>query len=57
MFSALLTLRSFVGNFVEILAEFDGLFSILNYVDEVPDEAFQARGAGRKKVNLIINEL
>ncbi|HKX63056.1 MAG TPA: hypothetical protein VJS65_14450 [Verrucomicrobiae bacterium] len=38
----LLTFRSFVGNFVahfvENLAEFDGLFSNINRVDEVPDE-------------------
>ncbi|HKX60604.1 MAG TPA: hypothetical protein VJS65_02150, partial [Verrucomicrobiae bacterium] len=38
VFSVLLTFRSFVGNFVENLAEFDGLFSNINRVDEVPDE-------------------
>jgi len=31
-------LLAFVGNFVESLAEFDGLFSNINRVDKVPDE-------------------
>ena len=31
-------LLAFVGNFVENRAEFDGLFSNINRVDEVPDE-------------------
>ena len=62
LFGVFFVFRHFVGNFrrecfVENLAEFDRLFSNINCVDEVFDEAFQARGAGRKKVNLIINEL
>ena len=31
-------LKCFVVNFVENLAEFDGLFLNINRVDEVPDE-------------------
>ena len=38
VFSAPFRISSLRGNFVEILAEFDGLFSNINRVDEVPDE-------------------
>jgi len=34
----LFVFRHFVGNFVENLAEFDGVFSNMNCVDKVPDE-------------------